>query len=340
MIDADAQQRAFDHFQTLTKYAQRTNYLRSIVRRPNKVLPQRPGFRKRSTPCFYFLADKAGVEQQVCGTFLASILQVGRHRLLGATASADVNPTGQDRRGMHRRLKGNTKQLDDEETAAIVQFVDKVPQYEIGHNAAKSRHKRFHPRLTLKMLYEAWTQHTDRSTKYKFFVRMVHRYFEHVKVWKKARAKCRMCAAMERNKLNGTEDAGRTCDDGARDEHQSRHEAIVDKSRCRFDQSVEKAQAQLAAVLSFELQRPLEMPYATDMESFAWPQLWFSNVCVSDEAHNKSYMYTWDESQAKRRPDEIGSCLYRHLFTMVRPSTRKIVFTATRPTFTGTCGSR
>lgn len=323
MIDAQAQQRAFDHFQTLTTYAQRTNYLRSIVRRPDTVLPQRPGIRKRSTPCVYYLADAAGVEQQVCGTFMASILQVGRQRLLGATASASVNPTGQDRRGKHRRLKDYTKRPDDEETAAIVRFVDKVPQYEIGHNATKARHKRFHPRLKLKMLYEAWQQHTHRSTKYKFFIRMVHRYFEHVKVWRKARGKCRMCAAKEqRNKPNGT-----AVDDAGRDDHQSRrrHEAIVDKSRCRFDQSVEKAQAQLAAVLAFELQRPLEMPYGADMDSFAWPQLWFSNVCVSDEAHNKSYMYTWDESQAKRRPDEIGSCLYRHLFTMVRPNTRRIV---------------
>lgn len=54
------------------------------------------------------------------------------------------------------------------------------------------------------------------------------------------------------------------------------------------------------AVLTFDLQRALEMPSISTNEAYYRRQLWMFNLCIYDEVKKQGSMYTWNESIASR----------------------------------------
>lgn len=78
-------------------------------------------------------------------------------------------------------------------------------------------------------------------------------------------------------------------------------------------------------VITFELQHALEMPFKTIDVSYEWSQLWCSNVCVYDELRSKPYMYFWDESVAKRGPEQIASCISQYILKVDPKGTKKLI---------------
>lgn len=92
-----------------------------------------------------------------------------------------------------------------------------------------------------------------------------------------------------------------------------------------FQQCVQESEADVV-VLTFELQRPLELPLLSLDESYDIRHLWFSNVCIYNELYKKAHMYVWDESIAKRGSEEIASCIYKHLVKALPKTTKKVIF--------------
>lgn len=78
-------------------------------------------------------------------------------------------------------------------------------------------------------------------------------------------------------------------------------------------------------ILTFELQRPLQLPLHPIDESYDLRCLWLSNLCVFDELDKRAYMYVWDEITAKRGPEEVASCLLKHISDVIPESTKKVV---------------
>lgn len=78
-------------------------------------------------------------------------------------------------------------------------------------------------------------------------------------------------------------------------------------------------------VFAFELQRPLQMPLLPTDESYDLRCLWLSNLCIYDEQRKKVHMYVWDELTANRSPEEVGSCLFKHIVKKIPTTTKKVV---------------
>lgn len=307
-FDTFTQKRIFDRFTSLKKYAQRLKFLRAIIRSPDagKVKYQ------------YYMNDDSGTEHRVCTNMVIGILQVSRvslHRA-GSNRSLQANPTGQELRGQRYTIQ---------DSPFVKQFVETVQVYEATRDSPRSKYKYLHPRVNYKELYAVYkAQYQSKDFKVsdpKQFYRLAHtNALKYVKMQRQRQHyRCQVCT----NKPDDDTAAyGLPLDT---DEPKTEHELEIEHLQSRFSRCVDTAKKRHTAVLSFELQGALEMPFISATESFNWPQVWFSNFCVSDEVYDKVRMYAWDESIAQRRSDEVASCLIRHIFETVRPNTRKIV---------------
>lgn len=317
------QERIFKDFAALTSFPQRTKFLRSIIKVGEQSDNGRRGpHQGRSKKSQYFLNGDDDNEHRVCVWLVLGILQTTRGALHRAGKSITTNPTAEERRG-----KFSLNKLQHEQEQFIRDFIMRVPLYEATRNASRSKYKFLHPRLSYKIMYEAFRKHCIADDmplpSYHAFTRVLHKVFKYVRREQKRRYICRTCYRKVRGKTKSPED-GQTLMD-ANSEHEADHEAKIEYARQGFQSCVRSAKKRITAVLSIELQRALEMPYLSDIESFDWHQLWFSNLCITDEVRGKTYMYTWDESIARRGSEEIISCLYRHLFNVIQPTVQKII---------------
>lgn len=105
------------------------------------------------------------------------------------------------------------------------------------------------------------------------------------------------------------------------------HLAIVAKYKDIFVDTIENAikDNEHTEVLTFDLQRALEMPRLSTSISFYKRKLWFYNLCIYDEIRRIGYMYVWPETIASRGAQEIGACLSRHFCERLTPCTNKLI---------------
>lgn len=105
------------------------------------------------------------------------------------------------------------------------------------------------------------------------------------------------------------------------------HLELVKKTKEEFAETVEHATNpdNKTAVLTFDLQRALELPSIQTSEAFYMRQLWCYNLGVYDEVNKICYMYVWNESVASRGSQEVASCLYKHFGQHIPKDTQKII---------------
>lgn len=78
-------------------------------------------------------------------------------------------------------------------------------------------------------------------------------------------------------------------------------------------------------IFTIELQRPLQLPSLPMNESYDLRCLWLFNLCIFDELDKTPYMYVWDETTGKKGPEEIASCLFKHIYQAVSSTTKKVI---------------
>lgn len=323
LIDVVTQKEIFDKYYNLPNWSKKTKFLRTIVNRKpvNENVDPVANAKKRDFFCEYHLNDSNGENCRVCSSFVENLLQINRHKIFRAIRSKTKNPSAEDRRGKSSRSK--TK---PEDIALVREFIRSFPYYESNVKSNASNIKYFHPRLTLQKIFELYRnvclfkQRVALSKN--MFDRLLKKNFPHLKPYQSVKSKCDMCQhfnQQKKRKVLSPEQNEKNREDA------NEHISSVKSFKENFMQSIKDAEENNIEVLTFELQRPLEIPCVSVEESYDWRQLWFSNLCVYDEVRRKPYMYVWDESVAKRGPEEIASCLFKHIFKVVPKTAKKVV---------------
>lgn len=83
------------------------------------------------------------------------------------------------------------------------------------------------------------------------------------------------------------------------------HELREDTAKCQSDLAVD--------ALTFDLEQALPTPLLTVNVVYYKRQLWTYNLGIHCSRSGTGFMHMWDESQASRGSQEVGSCLRTYL---------------------------
>lgn len=297
-------------------------YLRALVKRQKTKENLNPIFLQKKMSNEYFFTDQVGDHQTICKTFLLKCLQITPSRLSRAINSSIQNEAGRDHRGQHFKRKTNDADID-----FLITFIKRFPVYESHYSSKTTNTKYLSPFLNIRRMYREYKLVCDFEkrkllTEWKF--REIFNTKFNLSFHPLVIDSCKKCdifkAAMDSPALSFDERERLLV-------KKNDHLATVRLVKKEFEESIKLARMSDAAteVLTFDLQRALELPSIKTNEAYYKRQLWVYNLCIYDEVRRKGYMYVWNESIASRGAQEIGSCLFRHLSSHVPQNTEKII---------------
>lgn len=320
LIDVIKQRETFDQYHGLDKWSEKTEFLRSIVKRneTKQNLNPRIGLKNKNYFSSFFLFDSNNKQHRVCLLFVTKLLQVNRMKVFRAVSSINTNPYAIDRRG-----KAPKKRIATEDTEFAKKFIQSFPCYESKTRPKSLDIKYFHPRLNLSTIYQLYEKNCTFKQKTilskTVFNKILKGNFSHLQVFKSTKS-CSICQnahAQQKKKVLSPELIDSI--EKKQDDHLMKVKDIKDE----FLNCIDNAEIGVE-VLTIEMQRPLEMPLLSVDESFDIRNLWFSNVCIFNELKQNANMYVWDETIAKRGSEEIASCAFEHI-ARIRTITKKLI---------------
>lgn len=330
-IDVATQKKLFEQYYRLNDWTQKTLYLRSLTKRIPVKESFNPIISRRKNVCKYFLSDSNGTHQQVCLAFLSKCLSVPGSKIKTTIKYAEKNPSAQEQRG-----KFATKKFEEHDLNFLRQFIKSFPSYESHYKISASKKKYLSPFLNIRRMYKEYALKCSFMKKkiclpeWKFrdiFNKEFVLSFRRPKI-----DTCRKCDNIK-SRLQSEPNASTHFKLlNLRDEHMK----IVDKTWKQFNDCVTSAKIpeNKEEVLTFDLQRALEVPSISTSQAFYTRQLWCYNLCVYDEVRRIGYMYLWDETVASRGSQEISSCLYKFFSNHIPKDTKKITL------YSDSCGGQ
>lgn len=321
-VDVVTQKDTFDQYHGMANWSEKTKFLRSMaIREPVKENANaRVNLKKKNYYTSYYLADPSGEPQRVCADFLGKLLSVSRTKLFRAISSVATNPDAKDRRG------NNTpkNRSDPADIAFITDFVQTLPKYESKIKPKSSPIKYLHPNLTVQKLYQLYANvckfKQRKSVSKAIFERELKKKFIHLKQFKNSKD-CRTCKLIKEQKKRKVLSVERKEEI---EEEEKNHVDAVKAIKEELMQSI-STDEESTEVLIIELQQPQEMPRVSLEESYDWKPLWHFNLCVFNEKSKEAHMYVWNEAIAQNGPEQVASCVFKHIRTAISKSAKKVI---------------
>lgn len=324
-IGVKRQRDIFDEFYQFKSWSQKTLFLWSLVQSHDvkkKIIPITQ-LKKIQTKNSYYLTDVNGMTHQVCLSFLINCLQISRATMNRSIRLKISNPTATERRGGYRNRNRFTIVND---ILFLKAYINKFPRYKSHYQPSKSNSTASYlpPTWNIIRMYREYSlicRASKRRVLSEWMFRTIFNTefnlrFKHLKVdtCKTCdRIECRLKCANAREHL-------------ILEKEKEDHNAVEGKYRDIFIKSIDDAIGdEHTELLTFDLQRALEMPRLSTSIAYYKRKLWLYNLCIYDEKRRIGYMYAWPETIASRGAQEIGACLCRHFREKLPPSTRKLI---------------
>lgn len=323
-IDVVRQEEIFGEYYQFENWSKKQLFLRSLVKSvepKRKIVPIIP-LKKQTVTHSYFLNDSDGKTHQVCLEFLTNCLQIHKSKMIRAANSIISNPNADEKRGGYRNKDASIVDI-----AFLKSFISKFPCYESHYRPSKSTStaKYLNPSLNIIKMYRGYFSLCRTKKKKALSAWMFRHIFNTQFNLRFARLKVDTCNTCD--KLNTLLKCSNANEHDKWQTEKEEHLNLVHKYKMLFDKTIENAKndEENTEVLTFDLQRALEMPRLTTNVAFYKRQLWLYNLCIYDEKRRIGYMYVWPESTASRGAQEIGACLIRHFRKTLPPNTKRLI---------------
>lgn len=313
-IDVLKQQEIFENFNKLNDWPSQTRFLRALISThatKEKLDPIIDTKEKENSYAYHFI-DENGSLTKVCLSFFTKVLQVDRIKVFRAVDSMKKNPNAVEKRGSSTARRTNALDLKYSKD-----FISKFVSYEPSRNPKKTNAKYLHPRLNLRKIYLLYSKDCAFKNRKVISDSVFRRIFNQInrKFIQRSQPKCEMC---EENK-----------DDLENDNNLdlNKHIEIVRGIKNELITLVENAQTptEKTEILTFKLQRAIDLPHISDDVVFFKQQLWCSILTIYDQVRDITYFYVWNETVASRGSNEIISCLYKHFMLHLPKDTQKVI---------------
>lgn len=315
-IDVNRQNAIFEAYFGLENWSKKRLYLRSMIQNQTSKENFNPITNRNKTMNDYFLTDNSGNKLKVCFGFFSKCLQLSKGIIYRANKTIISNEKATDSRG--GSLARKTSQSD---LRFLMDFIRKFPSYHSHYGASKSGKKFLNSNLNIKRLYREYSivcKFEKRKTLSEWKFRHIFNTKFNLGFKPKKADTCRVCDKIEaliQSQSTHTKEKDRLL------EQKQHHMRLVECTMNTFKETIANAKddSSRVEVLTFDLQRALELPSITTGEAFYLRQLWCYNLCIYDEKRRKGYMYVWNESVASR-----GS-LKKHFEEFIPDGTKKII---------------
>lgn len=327
-ISVSRQEQIFNSFYCLENWTQKMLFLRTLAIKTSVKENMNPiiKLKNRKFSNQYYLCDGFGKQHRVCLAFLLTCLQIHKSRIHSALNQAVKNEVAKDFRG-----SSSGRKTKDSDVAFVKEFIEQFPRYESHYKIAHSNIKYLSPFWNIKRLYREYCikfnfnyrQNPDKIPVSEWKFRDIFNTQFNLSF---ARLKVDTCGTCDKIKAEMTNEKNLT----RLQELECKRQVHLDldkKISLEFDEDRKASSEPVKKIemLTFDLQRALEIPIIRTGEAYYKRQLWFYNLCIYDNARGIAYMYVWNESIASRGAQEIGSCLIKHFKTYIPKDTRKII---------------
>lgn len=249
------------------------------------------------------------MQVEVCFRFFSNCIQASKDSIYRAIKSAISNEPACD-----LRRKTSTRKTSQLDTIFLKNFIKRFPCYRSHYGPSKLDKKFLDPNLNIKRLYREYSIVCDFEKRKKLSEWKFRHIFNtkfNLGFHPKKVDTCRTC-----DKLDALIQSEKTITKKREYllKQKENHLRLVKCTKEQFNKTVRnsKNDENRMDVLTFDLQRPLELLSISTSEAFYRRQLWCYNLCIYDEKREKGYMYFWNESIASRGAEEISFCLKKH----------------------------
>lgn len=291
----DSQKQIFQSFYSLLSWAEKTEYIQSHITVSQCKMRRKPENRrnirfKKTFTRHYFFSNK---DKPVCKKFFKQVLHISEGRIENCVKKMQ-NPAESnfiDRRGQH---KSHKKTLPNA-VRDVIDFIELLPKYESHYTrgCSSAKKKYLQPDLNLTKIYDSYSswckdKNTVPISKYMFrdtFYRKFNLRFKQpaqdtCDYCNKldVQIKCAALKSSERLKLMEEKENHLQCYENIKREHKE----YIGDSKYSGDKTV---------VLVFDLEKVFETPKLSTNSAYYKRKLSTYNLCVHDEAHNRTYMH-------------------------------------------------
>lgn len=331
----EVRQIIFKEYWQLGCYTKRSSYMASLLDIEDKasvrIRTEDPDKQKFRTKTYKYNLIVNGKREPVCRGCLLKTLDESDNFIKTVALKKRSSTAGtetDDKRGK----KTPKNKTSDEKRLQIKNHILSFPSYE-SHYTRKSTSKKYLPsHLTIQQMYDQYKLSRPSEQKHPS-IKIYTQEFKKLKLsFKKPRADtCFTCDKFQMKiKL--------CSDEVAKQELMSEHQEHVQLGDGAYEEKALDTNMSTTddtyQTYTFDLQQCLPTPMLKSSVAFYKRQLWTFNLTIHDNKTGKSYCYVWYETIAARGANQIASCLYKHICTMVPPCTKHITF------YSDTCGGQ
>ncbi|XP_072032844.1 uncharacterized protein [Amphiura filiformis] len=308
---------------------------RSVARRRPRQGGAQPDQRRDQRTCSIHYKIKHGEEEKVvCRAGYASLYGVGEWRIRRIANDVFTGDISIDQRGKH---DNRPRAVPEDYLRLVDEHIRSFP-YQVSHYGRERTKRRYlSSELSVRRMYvlflqrhfpEAYLKVKDNTDPEKVECAVRHRtYFNYFKDnfnYGFGRPRTDVCGTCAELKLKiGTEKNAAT-----RRKLQTELQLHKRKAKAFYDQlQVESAVAkddEEADVLAIDFQQNIPYPHLPVGDIFYMRQLWLYNFCIYSAKTQKSTMYMWPETVAKRGSNEVVSCLKHYIDNKLSVGVKKV----------------
>lgn len=317
-LDEERQLEIFRSFYALANYDSQNALLFSLVKVTNKCrnYSGREESRRQKTYIYHLLGN-GGVEIHVCKKFFLRTLQVSDGRVTRVLKHKSIEHVPHiDQRGR----QSSANKTPDNKITEVKEFIGRFPVYESHYTRHKSENRKFlSPDLSLGRIYSLYKDTTQEPVSSFIFSKIFNECFN-LRFHAPISDSCNKCDLFN-NKIKCVEDEQLKKE---LQREQELHQRKADSARqgLQDDTAMAKSSSDVT-VITFDLMKTLPTPVLSTGIVYYKRQLWTFCFGIHNMGTDDAYMFVWNESEASRGPQEVGSCLIYFFLNFV--TTKKVI---------------
>ena len=284
---------------------------------------------KRPVTIIYTVTH-ACVSYNVCRTAFMNIHDIKRKKMdivleKRRQAKAQTGVADLDMRG---KTVDPINKIFGPKTDAIHQFIRTLPVMSSHYSRAKAPHAQYLPfGGNVSSLYQEYlvfmeVSHPHVATVKESFFRSVFTRSYNIRFAHPKVDECNFCCELDVKISSASDGEAKE----ALKEKKQKHLDEAEAARVLLNDPDNTTEREGFRAIAIDLQQQQPIPKMPVNRSYYTSKLWFLNFCIFDLTKNTPHMFVWDETVAKRGPNEIGSCILRWL-KHVRETEGKVIDT-------------